>query len=309
MTVEFLVKRTENSQSIAADVNELLFGYYLTCSWDDFEQSRWVKTQYDARSKKITKKEFKDQDGRAQKQAEKLKEWMAGHRYGTIVKKWWPKQNSQMISQAVGYKVDLDKNPIDLLIKTNQNQFFGISAKAGKGGGRIPFKNKGLGTVEKELNLDLKNIYENEIKKLLKKHPELPKIQTKRKAWFKNNEDFYKKNISESDFVKNTFSGIRDQMLDKLHTFSSDKLWEYIRDCWLDAGRIDPPYVIVIGRGTSGKYDASIKDPLEITPQNLSIEQVGFDKIRVNWENGKLVDMRVKFESTQMSTSIKFSGE
>jgi hypothetical protein len=307
--VSSLVKRTENSQSIAADVNELLFGYYLTDSWDDFEESRWVKTEYYVRSKKITEKELRDQDGRAQKQAEKLKDWMNDNRYDTIVKKWWPKQNSQMISQAVGYEVDLDKNPIDLLIKTSKNQFLGISAKSGKGRGRIPFKNKGLGTVEKELNIDLKHIYENEIKKLLNKHPKLPKIQKERKVWFKKNEDFYKKNISKSGFVKNTFSGIRDRMLDKLHTFSSDKLWEYIRDCWIDAGKIKPRYIIVIGRGTFGKYDAIIEDPLEITPQNLSIEQVGSDKIRVYWENGKLVDMRVKFESTQMATSIKFSGD
>lgn len=303
-------KITKNSQSIAADVNELLFGYYLTNSWKDFEDYGHVKTEYAGRSKKITVDELTDQEGRAKEQAKKLLEWMKDNGIDIkIVKKWWPKQNSKMISEAVGYPVDLDKNPIDLLIKNSKDEFLGISAKSGKGKGKIPFKNRGLGSVQKELGIDLESIYDLQIKKLLKKYSHLPVVQKERKTWFKKNTEFYKKEISNSKFVSDVFSGIRDAIFNKLCTFTKEELWNYIRDYWIDAGDLKPRCIRIIGRGVSGKYSAEIEELIMTNPQNLRLERAGFDKIRIHYGENSKLDMRVKFESTQMASSIKFSGE
>ena len=72
---------------------------------------------------------------------------------------------------------------------------------------------------------------------------------------------------------------------------------------------LQPPYIIVTGRGTNGKYTANIDDRKNLDIQNLTLSKEGWDKIRIFSKGKKLLDMRVKFESTQMATSIKFSGE
>src|SRR6185437_13013395 len=150
-----VIKKTRNSQSVAADVNEILFGYYLTSSWNDFDDSPRVRKEYEIKRKSISPQEHFDQDARAKEMAKVAIDWAKNNGYSHILKKWWPKQDSAMISKVVGYTVDLDYNPLDILVKTKTGQFLGFSAKSGKAKGRIPFKNKGLGTVEKELDIQL----------------------------------------------------------------------------------------------------------------------------------------------------------
>ena len=70
------VKKTTDSQSVAADVNEIFFGYNLTNNWDDFEDSEKVQTELDERSKRLSKEEVNDQEGRAKDMAKTTFEWM-----------------------------------------------------------------------------------------------------------------------------------------------------------------------------------------------------------------------------------------
>ncbi|MBT4327383.1 MAG: hypothetical protein HOD60_10860 [Candidatus Nitrosopelagicus sp.] len=304
------VKVTSNSQSVGADVNEIFFGYYLTNSWDDFKDSDKVQTELDERSNRLDDDEVKNQKERAKVMAKVTLEWMENNGYdGNIVKKWWPKQNSGMISQAIGYEIDLDKNPLDILVQTDKGKFLGLSAKSTKGSGKPPFKNPGLGTIELTLGLKLKHHYDDAVKEMLKEFPELPKINSERKIIFKSDTEFYEKNIQGSKFVQHVFEGIRDDMYDKLITLSQEELWDYVKDYWMDAGFLQPPYIIVTGRGTDGKYAADINDRDELSGENLTLQKIGCDKIRIFSKGEKLLDMRVKFESQHMATSIKFSGE
>ena len=304
------VKASPSPVSVGADVNEIFFGYYLTNDWNDFKNSKKIQQELDERSKRISTTEVINQKGRAKEMAKVTLEWMKNNGYpGKIVRKWWPKQNSDMISQAIGYEVDLDKNPLDILIQTDGEKFLGLSAKSTKGSGRIPFKNPGLGTIESNLELKLKHHYEDEVKKMLIKFPELPKTNTERKKAFKEDRKFYEKNIQKSIFVQHTFERIRDDIYDKLVTLSQKKLCEYIKNNWMDAGFVQPPYIIVTGRGTDNEFTADVREPGELNIQNLTIEKVDWDKIRIFTKRKKLLDMRVKFESNQMATSIKFSGE
>ncbi len=307
--VFLVIKKTNNSQSVAADVNEILFGYYLTNSWDDFHDLQKVKNEYEERKMRISVQEHSNQNARANEMAKVALAWTKENGYSTIVEKWWPKQDSAMISKAVGYKVDLDYNPLDILIKTKTNQFLGFSAKSGKTKGIIPFKNKGLGTVEKELGFELSGVFHDQEQKMLDKFPQIPKIRAKRKIWFKNNKKFYEANISNSVFVQNVFQGIRDKIFEKLDKYSNEQLWKYIKEKWMNSNEIKPRYVIVTGRGMDRVYSASVEDPLSRKNTKLEMKKEGHDKIRILSDNEKVLDMRVKFESTQMATSIKFSGE
>jgi len=304
------IKVTSNSQSVGADVNEIFFGYHLTNSWSDFEDSKKVQDELDKRSKRLSEDEVVNQEGRAKEMAHVTSEWMKKNGYeGKIVKIWWPKQNSGMISQAIGYEIDLDKNPLDILVLTDKGKFLGLSAKSGKGIGRIPFKNPGLGTIESDLGLKLKHHYDDAVAEMLKAFPELPEKNSARKKIFKTNTDLYERKIQGSKFVQHVFEGIRDDMYNKLASISKEKLWEYIKDGWMDAGYLNPPYIIVTGRGTTGKYTATIDDRNDLNGEDLTLEKVGLDKIRIFSKGEKLLDMRVKFESQHMATSIKFSGE
>ena len=304
------VKVSPSPVSVGADVNEIFFGYYLTNNWNDFENSKKIQQELDERSKRISPIEVNNQKERAKEMAKVTLEWMKNNGYdGKIVKKWWPKQNSGMISQAVGYEVNLDKNPLDILIQTDKKIFLGLSAKSTKGGGRVPFKNPGIGTVESDLELKLKHHYEDAVKKMLIKFPELPKTNVERKKAFKVDRKFYEKNIQKSIFVQHTFEGIRKDIYDKLVTLSQKELWDYIKNNWMDAGFVQPPYIIVTGRGTNDKFTADVREADELDIQNLTIEKVDWDKVRIFTKGKKLLDMRVKFESNQMATSIKFSGE
>jgi len=305
-----VVRITSNSQSVGADVNEIFFGYYLTNNWNDFINSKKIQQELEDRSKRLSKEEVSDQKGRAKEMAKITREWMKNNGYcGKIVKKWWPKQNSGMISQAVGYEVDLDKNPLDILILTDKEKFLGLSAKSTKGSGKPPFKNPGLGSIESDLKLKLKHHYEDAVKEMLKKYPELPKINSERKKIFKADRKFYEENIQSSIFVQHTFEGIQEDMYDKLISLSQKELWNYIKDSWMDAGFLQPPYIIVTGRGTNDKFTADVDNRHDLNIQDLTIKKVGSDKIRIFSKEKKLLDMRVKFESNHMATSIKFSGE
>lgn len=299
-----------NSQAIGADVNEIFFGYYLTNSWDDYDEINRIKTELEQRSIRLQSDEVKDQESRAKEMAKVTLDWMKKKGYGEkIVKKWWPKQSSGVISKAVGFDVDLDKNPLDILVLTDKGKFLGLSAKSTKRSGKPPFKNPGLGSIESDLGLKLKHHYVNAVKEMLEEFPELPDNDSARKKAFKDDEEFYKKRIQSSKFVQCVFEGIRDDMYDKLVTLSQKKLWDYIKDSWMDAGFLQPPYIIVTGRGTNGKFSADIDDRRDLDIQDLTISKVGWDKIRTLSKGNKLLDMRVKFESNHMASSIKFSGE
>ena len=304
------VKVTSNSQSVGADVNEIFFGYYLTNNWNDFKDSKKIQQELEDRKKRLSNDEVNNQKGRAKEMAKITLEWMKNNGYeGKIIKKWWPKQNSGMISQAVGYEVDLDKNPLDVLVLTDKEKFLGLSAKSTKGSGKPPFKNPGLGSIESDLKLKLKHHYEDAVKEMLKKYPQLPKINSERKKIFKADRKFYEENIQSSIFVQHTFEGIQKDMYDKLISLSQKELWNYIKDSWMDAGFLQPPYIIVTGRGTNDKFTADVDNRHDLNIQNLTIKKVGSDKIRIFSKEKKLLDMRVKFESNHMATSIKFSGE
>ena len=88
-------------------------------------------------------------------------------------------------------------------------------------------------------------------------------------------------NIQSSRFVKHVFEGIRDDMFDKLNSISKEKLWEYIKNSWMDAGYLEPPYIIVTGRGTNENYTAEINDRNELDGEDLTLEKVEWDKIRI----------------------------
>lgn len=305
-------KKTKDPQSVAADVNEIWFGYYLTDSWKDFENSEKIQTELKERTKRISGEEAIDQKGRAKEMGKVVVEWIEENMPGEkIVKKWWPKQDSGMISKAIGSEVDLKKNPLDILIKTDKGNFVGFSAKSIKQSWKIPKKNRGLGSVGKELGLvDLTHIFDDEEKKMLSDLKEIKgKTRKDRKEWCDKNEPYYEKNIQKSKYANAVFTRVQDEIFKKLKSMSDKELTDYIAKSWIDSVKLNPPYMIVKGRGVKEKYFAKIEDPLDVKFGIIKIEKEGMDKVRILSDDKKIMDMRVKFMSKKMVTSVKFSGE
>ena len=88
--------------------------------------------------------------------AQRILSWAPANGFnGKIIQAWWTARPN-VLSKAVGRPVDSRKNPTDILLVFGDGTFLGVSAKStGKMSGGIGFKNAGLGTLSKELNLPL----------------------------------------------------------------------------------------------------------------------------------------------------------
>jgi hypothetical protein len=148
---------TQNT--ILSDINEIQAGYFLAENkWYDEE----AKKQFNARAKQATPEQVADAIGKAEVMAQEFLKWAKANGYSGKVKNvWWTARPGSM-SSAVGEEVDQKKNPTDILVKFTSgphNGFLGLSAKATKTKGDIGFKNPGVGTVDKSLQIDLAGIY------------------------------------------------------------------------------------------------------------------------------------------------------
>ena len=155
------------SNTFGADVNEILYGYYMVGSWAKFYDSKGAKDQLSLNQNRISPEEYSDQDGRARVMAIETKKWMKNNNYGDPVIAYWTARPG-ILSKAVGFEVDSRKNPTDVLVIDGNDYPLGLSAKSTKSSGDIGFKNPGLGTVEKSLRINLNSIYDKELTKLTK---------------------------------------------------------------------------------------------------------------------------------------------
>ena len=191
-------------------------------------------------------------------------------------------------------------------------QFLGVSAKSTKGKGDIGFKNPGVGTVEKSLKIDLKEIINVEESEFTKRF-NLSESKSKRKIEIRKNE----KIVAESNLARDALlNKVRDALYKKLNSMSQPQLKIYILNDWMDAGSmIMPPYIKVTGHGNKAPFNASITDPLKDSKSNaiqkkkITVENVGNDAVGILAGGKKILKMRAKYESQAMASSLKFSGD
>lgn len=299
------------ANTILSDINEIQTGYFLAGEkWFDTE----AKNQFNMRAKQATAQEVADAIGKAKVMADEFIVWAKANGYKLPIRDvWWTARPNSM-SQAVGYPVDQKKNPTDVLVKFSSGPsdgFLGLSAKATQGSGDIGFKNPGLGTVDRNLNLKLGLEYDNQLKQTVKKFA-LPEAAAARKAHIRANPGIKKQT---EEIGVQILAAMRDELLVRLNKFKQPELIQYLLRDWMDAEIVKPPYIKVTGQGNKEPYKAVAMDPTKnekldaLAKYKVTLEKVGNESIGVKAGDKKIMKIRFKFESEKMASSVKLSGD
>jgi hypothetical protein len=311
----------EAQNTLAADANETVLGLFiLNGPMADINKARWydsaAKAQFYKRLKELSPEDAETAIEQARVMAEAFINAAKSMGYSGVSNVYWTARAGSMAA-AVGEPVDQSKNPTDVLVKFRTgpaNGFLGLSAKATKGKGDIGFKNKGVGTVDKELGIELEKIQKTEEAKILTKLkvPEMP--AAKKKEWIRANPKIAALVDASSAQI---YGKIRDALLTRLLSMKKDDLYKYIINAWMDADIVYPPYLKVTGHGNSKSksYSASVMNPIDnpklkaLATRNISLQPAGEGAIVVSVGGMKIMKMRAKYVSQKLSSSMKFSGE
>jgi len=293
-----------------ADVNEIYTAFALNGNKFPDKAS---ESQFNKKLALLTPEESQAQMGRAIAMADEFKKFASTKGYGrTITAVHWTARPGFSFKNVLGYDVDQRKNPTDVLVEYSGGKFLGLSAKSTKGKGDIGFKNPGVGTVEKDLNIKLKEVADKKTKEFTEKY-DLPKAASARKTAIRANPKI--KEIADKEGAL-IFNEMRSILIKKLNSMSEKQRKDYIINSWIDASAdLRPAYIKVTGRGNSGNFSASVDDPLDnsklraITTEKVTFEEVGNDSVGVKAGNNKILKMRFKYESEKLSSSLKMSGD
>lgn len=298
-----------------ADINEIMLGYYLNNKkWFDPE----AKRQYELKLRIVPPDEAAAQVGKAEAMAKEVMSWAKSAGYTTLKKVYWTARPG-VLQKAVDPKnvmnIDSRKNPTDILLQFSggpANGFLGVSAKSTKGTADIGFKNPGMGTIEKNLKIDLATLVNKNIKHIVKTFG-LSENNSRRKQEIRANKKIKEK--TEALGTK-TLNQIRDALFLKLSKMKTADLRKYVLTDWMDASSgLYPPYIKVTGTGNKAPFGARVEDPLKteklgaLNSKTLKVEKVGNDSVGISAGNKKILKMRAKFESEKLASSVKFSGD
>jgi hypothetical protein len=297
------------ANTILADINEIYLGIYLNGGKSyDAEADRQLKI----RVKQATLNEVRDQSEKALVMANEVMRWAKAHKYLGEVKTIYWTSRPGVLQSVMGTNVDSKKNPADILIKFSDGKFLGISAKSTKTNSDRGFKNLGIGTIESDLNIDLKNEVKKTEDSAIKKF-NLPTNAAERKAKIRASPELQKQTQALGSAL---LMSIRNKLFKKLKGMKNDDIRKYIRNSWMDSNaKLFPHYIKVTGMGKSYPYSAKIDVPLDsekfkaLTSGTIKIEIIGNESIGIKVGTKKILKMRAKFESEKLASCVKFSGD
>ena len=166
-----------------ADVNEIYCAFAL--NKNKFPDSA-SEAQYKKKIELLTEEQIIQQVGRATAMSKDFLMWAKKHGYDGVQKVYWTARPGFSFKAVVGRDVNQKKNPTDVLIKFKRGGFLGLSAKSTSGKADIGFKNPGVGTVEKDLGIDLNDINKRAIQEIIKDF-DLPTSASSRKNAIRKN--------------------------------------------------------------------------------------------------------------------------
>jgi hypothetical protein len=307
---EFITEMA-TANTVLSDINEIYTGYVLAGNkWFD----NAAKLQYEQRVKQAQPHEVDDAQGKAIAMAAEFIKWAKANGYKVPVKQvWWTARPNSMTS-AFGEPVDQKKNPTDILVKFSDGPakgFLGLSAKATQGKGDIGFKNPGIGTVDRSLNITLADEYKNQLDQTISKF-RLPVGATERKLYIRANP---KVKVETEKIGVQILAAMRDELSVRLNKMHQKDLMKYLLSDWMDAEVLRPPYIKVTGQGNKPPYKATVMDPVKnekleaLGKYPITLEKVGNESIGVKAGEKKIMKIRFKFESEKMASSVKLSGD
>ena len=292
-----------------ADVNEIYCAFAL--NKNKFPDSA-SESQYKKKVELLTEEQIIQQVGRATVMSKDFLMWAKKHGYEGVQKVYWTARPGFSFKAVVGVDVNQKKNPTDVLIKFKRGGFLGLSAKSTSGKGDIGFKNPGVGTVEKDLGIDLNDINKRAIKEIVKDF-DLPQSASSRKSAIRKNKAT--KMVTEK-VGQAVLNEMREFMLKTVNKLDQGKRRTYIMKSWIDASAdLYPPYVKVTGKGTKNPFTADIKKILNnpklkaLLESKITFESVGNESIGVKAGTKKILKMRFKYESEKLASSMKMSGD
>lgn len=248
--------------------------------------------------------------------ADAVLDWAAANDYGVPQRVYWtarPNALQQAMDDA-GTGLDATKgHPADVAVAFDSGKVLGISAKATKGKSDIAFKNPGWGTLAKALGINpllAAGAMDNEIAKIDPEALEMSKRD--RKAWLRSDPAMKDQAGQMGRVVLNV---IRDAILTELKSLTPEEMQEFILRQLMDAGSaIVPDYIKVtaLGGGQSAKVSDPTNNPMldAVQAGEIDVQPRGDDAIVfVDGGGSPILQLRAKFESQPLASSIKFSAE
>ena len=302
----------EQANTLSADVNEIMLGYYAVGgSWRRFVDSKSARQVLKQREAELGPEVIEMQSGRAKEMAKATIEWANENGFdGNPVKAWWTARPNSL-SKAVGADVDSRKNPTDTLLQFADDSFLGISAKSTKGAGDIGFKNPGIGSLAKALNINLVKYAAGKTKKAMEDF-DLPKPQKARKDFLRKNLEIREQTIAIGIKI---LASLRNALLRHLKGLDQEDIREHIVSVWMDAEESYPYYIKVTGHGKVEPFSVSIMDPLDnpklkaLLADPVTVARVGNDSVGILAGGKRIMRIRFKYESEKLASSIKLSGD
>ena len=308
----YLLSEAKTQQTHEADINEIMFGYFLGGKkWGVFANSKEAKDQVERKQKLVEPENYDWQIGRAEAMAQTFLNWARSEGYTSAIKKIWWTARAGTLSKAVKKAGKASAgHPADLLVQFADGKFLGVSAKSTKlKSGKITFKNPGVGTVTKALKIrpPLKEITDKLIKDTVE-NLELPKAATRRKAHLAENPHLQPQVDTVGTRVLNL---LREQLLSAFQKMDEKALKDYFVKSWMDAKDVVfPPYVKVTGKGR-GNYSADLTNPLKddktsaLINGKLSFYPRGNDSIGIMADEKRIMKARFKWGSGKLTSSLK----
>ena len=299
-----------SANTLGADVNEIHLAYLLNGnSYPDTVSQQ----QIERRSQSLTDEIVDWQKGRAEAMYNSFLTFLNRKGYGSPTAAYWTARPGFSFSDIIGLDVNQRLNPTDVLVSLSGTpSFYGISAKSTVTG-QAGFKNPGVGTIDKYLGSDLRGIARQYIDQIIQRY-DLPTAANARKAYLNGNPGT-KRSVMDN-YGSPCLSAMRDSYIGIVNNLPNQRKIDFFATEWLneDPNILRLPYVKLTGSGT-GPYSASLYDPLSSSKVRhlitgpIVLENVGVDAVGVRANQQKIFKMRFKFESTQLASSLKMSGD
>ena len=295
------------NNTITSDINELYLGFLLN-------GKKWfcnkAEEHYSNQIKKLNEDVLNIIHKKTIIMFNEFNIWSSNTQYQYIKNVWWTAKPGSL-TKAIGFNINQKDNPSDLLIITNTNHFLGLSLKYTTKNNDICFKNPGIGTIDKRFDLNLRDFYEIEEAKIIKRYS-LPVRKKIRKDYIRDDVLLQTKmNIHGL----NILTKLRDILCEELNMILkvSDKRKQFL-DFWLDLKPTNPPFIKITGYGLKEPY-ARIQETFfencNLDLYNTIIETIrlGNETIGILNNTHRLFKIRFKFESQKLASSIKLVGE
>lgn len=297
------------SNTDLADVNEIYVAYKLNGSKFPDRQS---EEQFNRKVQLLTTDQAQDQIARGDRIVTEFLRWAGAKGFRNVAGVYWTARPGFSFKEVTGVDVNQKKNPTDVLVNFGVGGFLGLSAKSTQGKSDIGFKNPGVGTVEKDLGIQINPIKES-VEKMIIEQYNLPTAAAARKSAIRSNRTLQQQTNAAGI---NVLSQARDVMLTRLNKMNQSDRKNYVIGSWMDATTgMFPPYVKVTGRGSKGVYSAVVEDPqnnpklVALSTGSIQFSAVGNESIGVMAGSKKILKMRFKFESEKLASSLKMSGD